>query len=726
MTIKQFLSFFINSILKSYSQIFFSQNFIFAIIILAVTFITPYLGAMGLLAVILTNLIGYFFNFNKTHIEEGVYGFNALLLGLALGFEYKFNIAFIIVFLSAIVFLLFITSLLQQVFYKYKLPFLTLPFLITYWIVYLGVGSFELIELQEQYIYVANYKAEESEFFYYNFVHILDNVNIPLLLKSYLKTLSATFFQNSVLAGCLIAFALLLFSRIAFSLSLIGFVSAYYVFQLLGLDTSLLTDYLVGSNFIFFAIAIGCFFVLPNKWSYLSVLLLTPALCLLYIGFSKIFLVFQLKSFTLSFVVLTILFLAFLNSGYLYKYLQQVIYQYYSPEKTIYKHFSTTKRFKNSYLAKFQLPIWGLWKLSQGYNGKITHIGEWSYALDFVITDKFDKTYSNLATNLTDFYSFNKPVLAPLDGYIYDIVNYVEDNDIAKVNTVNNWGNTVIINHNNGLFSQLSHLKKDSIKVYIGEYVTKGTIIALCGNSGRSPEPHIHFQVQLSPIIGSKPLHYPIAYFVETDDSGQQKLRTYEVPQENKLVSNVEISNVLKEAFSLVPQQKILFTNIDDKIDNFEWEIKTDQYNRGYIYCRKTNSYLWYVNDGTMFYCYDFEGSTKSLLFYFYLASYKILFSQNPKLNVEDELPLLYFTNPLILFLHDFISPFALLMKANYKSKNFVREQNVIIQSSINSLLFDKNIKQQDFEIEIKDSRIHELKLYQNKQIKKTYKCDIY
>jgi murein DD-endopeptidase MepM/ murein hydrolase activator NlpD len=130
-------------------------------------------------------------------------------------------------------------------------------------------------------------------------------------------------------------------------------------------------------------------------------------------------------------------------------------------------------------------------------------LGEWGSALDFVITDE-NRTYALPGSKKEDYYCYNKPVLAPADGYVYQISNITKDNEIGDVNTNKNWGNTIILNHLNGLFTQISHLKQDSFKVQVGDYVTKGTILASCGNSGRSPEPHLHFQVQLTPEIGAK------------------------------------------------------------------------------------------------------------------------------------------------------------------------------------------------------------------------------
>ncbi|MBP7497368.1 MAG: urea transporter [Bacteroidales bacterium] len=717
----------LDSFLNSYSQIFFSLNKVLAIIILVVTFINPYIGLCGAMAILISNFLAFQTGLNKAAIAEGVYGFNALLLGLAIGFEYKFSFAFCIVFIAASLFLLINTVWLSTILGKYKLPFLGLPFLITYWLVYLSVGSFSFIHLQEQNIYTENFIANASQSAFYVLAHSLDEMQLPLLLKSYFKTLSATFFQNSVLAGIIIAAALLYFSRIAFSLSVIGFFTAYYFFEMVGVPTVLLTDYLVGSNFIFLAIAVGGFYLVPGKWSYLSVVLLIPVLCIALISFAKLLMVFQLKAFTLSFSLITIIFLFFVNNRWWQKFVQLVSIQYYSAEKTIYKHFNTTQRFKHNKAAKFTLPFWGEWKVSQGHKGDITHLGEWSAALDFVITDSMDKTWQLPGTDSKHFYSYNKPVLAPLEGFVYDVINNVEDNEINSVNTENNWGNTIILNHQNGLFTQISHLKKDSFKVKPGDYVLRGTVIAACGNSGRSPEPHIHFQVQLTPKIGEKTFDYPLAYYI-LRNKDKYELKNFSVPQENDMVSNVEINSLLCAAFDLQPGRTLRLRNKEDENEVYEWKVYTDAWNRTYLYCSKTKACLWFANDGIMFYCYDYEGEKQALLYDFYLAAYKLLLASYSELVIKDSYAAdsgLWSENlklRTLLLIQDFIAPFYQFLKADYQTHTHKAHNNEItIFSNAAATLFNNKLRARDYQLFFTGIGLKEFRLNN-----KIFLCDLF
>ena len=82
------IRFWLESVVHSYTQVFFSKNLIFGLLLIATTFFDPGLGISGLLAVVLSNLLALVLGFERKFIQEGSYGFNGLLVGLGLGLYY--------------------------------------------------------------------------------------------------------------------------------------------------------------------------------------------------------------------------------------------------------------------------------------------------------------------------------------------------------------------------------------------------------------------------------------------------------------------------------------------------------------------------------------------------------------------------------------------------------------------------------------------------------------
>ena len=309
------------------------------------------------------------------------------------------------------------------------------------------------------------------------------------------------------------------------------------------------------------------------------------------------------------------------------------------------------------------MPFIGQWVVSQGYDGSITHKDEWSKALDFIILDKELKSYTGTGTSLENFYCYNKPVLAPADGYVQEIADFIDDNEIGAINREQNWGNSIVLYHLPGLYSKLSHLKKHSFTVKQGDYVKKGQVIATCGNSGRSPEPHLHFQLQNTPYIGSKTLAYPMSYYFQHDEKVQQFM-SFKVPEEGKFISNVASNKLIQKSFLFQPG----FTTKFKEGNNFEtWEVFTDAYNQTYIACKENNAVAYFVNNGTVFYFTNFYGDKNSILYQFYTTAFKVIMSFMPEANIYDSLPLSIIKAPVMKWIQDFIAPFFTIIKPIYK-----------------------------------------------------------
>lgn len=57
------------------------------------------------------------------------------------------------------------------------------------------------------------------------------------------------------------------------------------------------------------------------------------------------------------------------------------------------------------------------------------------------------------------------------------------------------YGNTVVVSHGFDYTTLYAHLSKPL--VYVGQQVTRGDVIALVGNTGKSTGPHLHYEVRL-------------------------------------------------------------------------------------------------------------------------------------------------------------------------------------------------------------------------------------
>jgi len=659
---------FLQSITSSYTQVFFSNNRVFAGILMIVSFFDFWAGLSGLIAVMISNIVAYLIGFNRMNIKLGLYGFNSLLVGLGLGVYFKPGPEFFFVLMFSSLLTLFITIWMEGVIGKYGLPFLSIPFLLGIWLVMLATRHFTSLQLSERGIYMINEMFAIGGQSMVDLLNMFNNLPWHDSIKVYFRSLGAIFFQYYLFAGILIAAGLLIYSRIAFILSLLGFFTAYLFYEFIGADIHELGYGYIGYNFILTAIALGGFFIIPSRWSFLWVILLTPLISIILVGTSIMFAAVQLSVFALPFNIIVLIFLYILKSRERFFTKPELTgYQNYSPEKNLYNNRNYKTRFGKSLFYHFSLPFWSEWKVTQGHNESFTHKGDWRHAWDFEIVDEKGSTYSGEGHHKEDYHCYNKPVLAPADGKVEEIVAHIEENEPGKVDLENNWGNTIILRHHDHLFSKLSHLKNESIRVAPGDYVKKGQIIAACGNSGRSPVPHIHFQIQATPHIGSKTIAYPIGHYLLNKNDGNE-LKSFEIPGNNDLVSNILKNTAIENAFHLVPGQKFQYFVSGPDGDSFSelWEVQLDAVNNTYIECEQNKSRAYFKNDGDIHYFTHFEGKKNSLLFYYFLGSYTVLMGYYKNLLVSDNYPPDTFNNPLIVLLQDFIAPFRIFVRSEF------------------------------------------------------------
>jgi urea transporter/murein DD-endopeptidase MepM/ murein hydrolase activator NlpD len=659
------------AVFNSYSVIFFFNNKIIASILLVVTFFNIIAGLSGLLAVLTAVVIARSMGFDKILLRQGFYSFNALLTGIAVGTFFEPGLVFMVVLLLASLFSLIISVVMGGWLGKYGLPFLSIPFILSFWVIHLPAGQLANLGLTQRNVFWMNEMYSIGGRPLLDFFQTVENLPLSRMVTIYFRSLSSIFFQDNLVTGILIAIALIAGSRITFLLSVTGYITAYLFARFIGADMVSFSFYNVGANYILVAIAVGGFFTIPSRHSFIWAVVLIPLTSLMILFFTRLLSDSQLPVFSLPFSLVTILFIYFLILRVKHGKTILTVLQHFSPEINLYTYRNNLDRLSGSRYFPFTLPFWGEWIISQGYEGKHTHKGEWSSALDFVLNDETGKSWDKSPNQIGNFYCYQKPVVAPGEGVIEEVIDNIDDNQPGKVNTVNNWGNTIVIRHLNNLFSQVSHLKAGTFRVKKGDFVKQGDILALCGNSGRSPEPHIHFQVQSTPTPGAKTIGYPLSYYLLKNKTGHI-LKTFSIPGEGDTISNISTCRLMRSAYDLQPGMVLRFRySINGgKEKNAEWEVMTDAWNYKYLYCSESRSAAWFINDGIMFSFTSFSGNKTSLLYYFYLASYKVLLGYYPGIEIVDNFPLhIIKRNRPILWLHDFIAPFWQFINVTYSGK---------------------------------------------------------
>ncbi len=719
MPTRQYIETFRNTILpatlNSYSAIFFFNNKILAAVILLVTFFNFFAGLSGLIAVLVTVLLANSMGLDKIQLKNGIYSFNALLTGLGIGTFFDPGYVFFSLLLLAALLTLLLSVTLSGWLGKNGLPFLSIPFVLAFWFIVLPSSQFENLGLTQRNIFWINEVYAIGGNSLLSLFQTIDTLPIHKMLDIYLRSMSSIFFQSNLFAGIILSIILLISSRIAFSLSILGFLTAYLFAQFSGSEAASITYYNIGANYIMVAIAVGGFFIIPSGYSYLWSVLLVPLTSLVLLFMSKLFGFIQLPVFSLPFSFVVILFVYFLKLRINPSKLKLTPIQYYSPEINLYTYNNNKDRMSHFLYFPFYLPFWGEWTVTQGHDGEYTHKGDWGKAFDFMIKDDKLRTYASNGLLCENYYCYNKPVLALADGIVEDIIDNVDDNEIGKVNTLNNWGNTIIIRHLPGLYTQISHLKRGSFKVAKGEFVKRGDLLAACGNSGRSPEPHLHFQVQTTPLLGAKTIYYPIAYY-QVNGNPEQELHQFSIPSEGAIVSGITVNSLLKTAFDIMPDKSLTYkyVNRNGMEIHEKWDTYTDAYNNKYLYCKETDSIAYYANDGSMFYFTAFYGDKKSLLYYFYLSAYKVFLGNPGDVAIKDAMPLNTIRKKKIrIWLHDFVAPFYTYIRSEYSVKVAVTDTAfdpylITLISGIDVTILGKTRNESKSTITINDNCIKE------------------
>lgn len=485
-------------IARCYAAVLFCNSPAVGAVVFVITLSVPNIGVAGLVAALTAYLFARRFGFTTDHQEPYVY--NSILVGLSLGSLYSLDAQLILLIALGAVFTVFVTQFLASALWRVsRLPVLSLPFVLITWTLWLAAKS--MTGLQP---FVPSWPADPLAF---------------LWVSGFFKSLGLFFFIPNPLAGLFLFLSIAWTSRYLAILAIVGYVAGYLTMQLI-VGHPQNAPY-IGFNFMLAAMAVGGVFTVPGRAGFLLALFAAALSAILAVAIGRISLPYQLPVLTMPFFLATVTILAGMSRRHSISKPYLLLDSPGLPEAGYERARLASVRTGEIGSIPLLAPFLGDWQVYQSFNGPHTHQPPWQHALDFFIMDG-ECSFRNDGSRLEDYHCFGATVAAPASGQIIACRDDLPDNPPGEVDTVRNWGNFIQLRINNGSIVVLAHLRQHSLIIKEDDWVTAGQCLASCGNSGRSPQPHLHMHVQNSLSLGSPTVPFHLCSVITRSGTKQQ------------------------------------------------------------------------------------------------------------------------------------------------------------------------------------------------------------
>ncbi len=528
----------IQGLLRSYAAILFISDARVGATFLLATLWFPNTGISGLLAAITGTITARVIQFADTH--SGLYAYNSLLVGLTLGATYKLNGHLVVLIILAAMLTVFVTVAIADALWRFeRLPALSLPFvLVAFTVTFAAHGFGSLSQYLIPLVPIEPFLFAQADHF--------------------LTSLGSTFFIPHPVPALLIFISVLLISHYLALLAISGYFVGHTLYHSLsGLSYSTVTDW-TGFNFTLTAMALGGVFMVPGWKSFLIAMLGAAFAAVITTATQTYLLVYGLPVMAIPYLLTTLTILTALSKRITSAAPYLLLDRPNLPEISLERARLTRVRGGQSNSIPVYAPFLGEWVVYQGFSGRHTHRPPWQHALDFIIMVD-GQSYHHSGTQPEDYYCFGVPVVSPVYGIVVRCVNNQPDNLPGEVNTLQNWGNLVLIRLYNHFHVLICHLQQYSLEIVEGQAIEPGQSIGRCGNSGRSPQPHIHLHIQKDASLDSPTVPFHLTQVTTIDESSTRIFQFYTRPSENQRVSSPTVNPHLKAALHLPVGRKLYY-----------------------------------------------------------------------------------------------------------------------------------------------------------------------
>jgi urea transporter len=348
-----------------------------------------------------------------------------------------------------------------------------------------------------------------------------DEPVLPFIVTAFLRSMGTILFLPNVWAGIAVTLAILVWSRIAMINAIVGYAGGILIVKLLEACGLQWLGWFAGHNYLLAGMALGAVYFVPS-WSSLALAFVAGAVAALHVAAVQHFLRGSGWEYLPLPYLLTIWsMLCCLRLREKSGSLLPSAGVFDNPEAAAASLALANARFPHCNETHVLLPTAREVTVTQGFDDKLSHRGDWKHALDFEVHDAADNACpAGCDDDLSRYYTQGLEVRAPGTGEIIRVIDGVTDNAPGGCNFAHNWGNHLILRLDYGGTVKLAHFMKNGILVKTGQRVGAGDLLGYCGNSGRSPVPHIHLHNQASTETGAPTTPFCLTNFFTRSNEG--------------------------------------------------------------------------------------------------------------------------------------------------------------------------------------------------------------
>jgi murein DD-endopeptidase MepM/ murein hydrolase activator NlpD len=491
----------------------------------------------------------------------------------------------------------------------------------------------------------------------------MDLTMAPPVLRAVCQGFGAMLFMPLALPGLLIMIAIAWHSRLTLLAAIVGFASGFAGMHLLGFAMEPMSLLWCGFNFLLCGTALAIGYYTPSRAS-LALGALAAFLCApVAVALATALRYFDLPASALPANLVILAMVYALKQRREAGLLLPNVRLARGPEASARLQLLSSARFPFLNTPALRLPCDGPRVITQGFDGKLTHRGPWRHALDF--EDRANgRVWSSDGARLEDFAIFETPVLSPCDGVVARVFNSILDNEPGGNNPDSNWGNFILLHADHGIFVLLAHLKRDSIAVAEGRRVARGEVLGRCGNSGRSPVPHLHVHAQDTGVLGAATRSFCLSHYLSRNgDAPAWTFHTADLPTDGATVAPCGFDSARFATFSGWLPGEYRWRVSTEERGSWDETLVVDFDETGCFRVRSRRhvaGFRAFLRDG-VFFCVDFEGPGQSLAALLALGLNRVPCIVVPEEGVswQDRFSSVPFAPRWSRGLHDLLDPFT-------------------------------------------------------------------